>query len=222
LEVQTVNNAAKLAQELLLASHSTSKHTQPFIISVGSTPTAHAFAEPTGEVLAQLKSELCGKLELHAGNYPVLDLQQIHTSLIGEDRVSHRILATVISYYAGRAKDGEDEAMCDAGAIAMSKDTGPSGGFGDVVGHKWKLGRVSQVRISVLMAALTDLIIQEHGVLVQTEPGAERLKIGSVVQLISQHVCLTAANHAWYYVVDSEAEGGADTVMDVWVAWKGW
>ncbi|KAF8525153.1 putative serine dehydratase domain-containing protein [Hysterangium stoloniferum] len=206
LEVKTVNDAAKLAQKLLLASNSTSKHTQPFVISVGATPTAHAFAEPTGEVLAQLKSELCGKLELHAGNYPVLDLQQMHTNLVGEDRVSHRILATVVSYYSGRGKDGGDEAMCDAGAIAMSKDTGPSGGFGDVVGCKWKLGRVSQ----------------EHGVLVQSEPKGEKLKIGSVVQLISQHVCLTAANHPWYYVVDSEAGDGGDKVVDVWVAWKGW
>jgi D-serine deaminase-like pyridoxal phosphate-dependent protein len=57
---------------------------------------------------------------------------------------------------------------------------------------------------------------------VQTEPGGERLLIGSVVQVISQPVCLTAANHPWYYVVDPEAEDGADTVMDIWVAWKGW
>lgn len=148
VEVQAVNAAAKVAQELL--SSSVSRNTQPFVLSVGSTPTAHAFSEPSEEVLAQLKTELHGKLELHAGNYPVLDLQQIHTSLVNSQRVSHRVIASVISYYPGRSADGGDEAMCDAGAIAMSKDTGPSGGFGDVVGNigkGWRLGRVSQVSL---------------------------------------------------------------------------
>jgi D-serine ammonia-lyase len=147
-EVQAVNEAAKLANELL--SSSVSGHTQPFVLSVGSTPTAHAFSEPSSEVLAQLKIELHGQLELHAGNYPILDLQQLHTNLVTHERVSHRVLASIISYYPGRSEDGRDEAMCDAGAIAMSKDTGPSGGFGDVIGDigkGWKLGRVSQVSL---------------------------------------------------------------------------
>jgi D-serine deaminase-like pyridoxal phosphate-dependent protein len=153
-EVQTVNSAAALAQELLAASSSSSVHSQPFVLSVGSTPTAHAFSEPSPEVLAQLKAELHGRLELHAGNYPVLDLQQIHTSLVGLERVSHRVLASIVSYYPGRSPDGGDEAMCDAGAIAMSKDTGPSGGFGDVfgaIGEGWKLGRVSQVSAAIYL-----------------------------------------------------------------------
>jgi hypothetical protein len=31
-----------------------------------------------------------------------------------------------------------DEALCDAGAIAMSKDTGPREGYGDVIGKPWR------------------------------------------------------------------------------------
>ncbi|KAF8577870.1 hypothetical protein K439DRAFT_1654968 [Ramaria rubella] len=209
-ELQTVNAAAKLAQELLATLPSTSHNAQPFTLSIGSTPTAHAFSQPSEQVLAQLQAELYGKLELHAGNYPILDLQQVHTNLVGIENISHRVLATVISYYPGRSADGGDEAMCDAGGIAMSKDTGPSGGFGDVVGKNgkgWKLGRVSQ----------------EHGVLVRQTPSAtEALKLGSIVQLVAQHVCMTAANHPWYYVVDSDLESGAERVVDVWVPWKGW
>lgn len=63
----------------------------------------------------------------------MLDLQQLHTGLIDRSRIAQRVLATVISYYPGRGEGGLDEALCDAGAIAMSKDTGPSGGFGDVI-----------------------------------------------------------------------------------------
>ena len=38
-----------------------------------------------------------------------------------------------MSYYPGRGERGEDEVTCDAGGIAMSRNTGPSGGYGDVV-----------------------------------------------------------------------------------------
>lgn len=151
---------------------------------------------------------------MHAvlGNYPMLDLQQLHTTLIDRPRISQRVLATVISYYPGRGKDGLDEAMCDAGAIAMSKDTGRIPGFGEVVGKSWRLGRISQ----------------EHGTLEQmpADPSSGRtdhtLRIGDIIQIVGQHACLIAAGHPWYYVVDSDGDGSADRVVDIWVPWKGW
>ena len=92
----------------------------------------------------------------------------------------------------------------------MSKDTGPSGSFGEVLDSSWKLGRVSQ----------------EHGILtrdsVGTPEGQEALRVGQVIQIVGQHACLTLAAHPWYYIVDSEDEGDAKTVQDVWVPWKGW
>ena len=147
-ELQAANSGAKLAQDLLSATHLQSNHHQPFVLSIGSTPTAHAWGNPTEPVLSQLRSELNGSLELHAGNYPILDLQQIHTGMVGPERVAHRVLTTVLSYYPKRGPDGEDEALCDAGALAMSKDTGPIAGFGDVIsaeGKGWYLARLSQV-----------------------------------------------------------------------------
>ena len=140
----------------------------------------------------------------------MLDLQQLNTGLVQSTRVSQRVLATVLSYYPGRGEGGNDEALCDAGAIAMSKDTGPSGNFGAIVGSTWKLGRVSQ----------------EHGILTRDATSQiednERLYVGQVIQIVGQHACLTLAAHSWYYVVDSAQEGGADVVQDVWVPWKGW
>ena len=141
------------------------------------------------------------------GNYPLLDLQQLHTGLIERDRIAQYVIATVISYYPGRAQDGSDEALCDAGAIAMSKDTGPSGTFGEVVGKSWKLGRVSQ----------------EHGILTCKDRAEEdSLKIGEIVHIVGQHACLTLAAYPWYYIVDSERPDGGNVVEDVWVPWKGW
>ena len=225
-EVDAVNTAAGLALSLLAEIPSAAPRA-PFVLAVGSTPTAHA---ATVETRAKLAALLNGTLELHAGmhatqhvygewifisfythlgNYPLLDLQQLHTGLVDQKRVAQRVLATVISYYPGRGAGGTDEAMCDAGAIAMSKDTGPSGTFGEIVGTGWRLGRISQ----------------EHGTLVQDVASQQRLpklNIGDLVQIVGQHACLTLAAHPWFYIVDSEGEGIGRVVEDVWVPWKGW
>jgi D-serine deaminase-like pyridoxal phosphate-dependent protein len=132
----------------------------------------------------------------------MLDLQQKHTSLVSSERIAQRVIATVISTYPGRGAGGGDEAMCDAGCIAMSKDTGPSGGYGDIIGKPWQLTRMSQ----------------EHGILTPIEPGATKLKCGEMVEIVGQHACLIAAAYPWYYVI----EDGGRTVVDVWVPWKGW
>ncbi|KAJ7039820.1 putative serine dehydratase domain-containing protein [Mycena alexandri] len=198
-EVHAVNEAAGIALPILATSSNANAHNQPFILSVGSTPTAHA---ATAESRAALSTLLHGKLELHAGNYPMNDLQQKHTSLISSDRIAQRVIASVISYYPGRGADGGDEAMCDAGCIAMSKDTGPSGGYGDIIGKPWQLTRMSQ----------------EHGILTPTETGAAKLQLGETVEIVGQHACLIAAAYPWYYIV----EDGGRTVVDVWVPWKGW
>jgi len=107
----------------------------------------------------------------------MLDLQQQHTGLIDHARISQRVRATVISYYPGRGTDGTDEAMVDAGAIAFSKDTGPSGVFGEVIGLPWVLSRISQ----------------EHGILTRKEQGVNPLKLGTMVDIVGQHACLIAA-----------------------------
>jgi D-serine ammonia-lyase len=154
-----------------------------------------------------------------SGNYTMLDLQQWHTGLIDRSQIAHRVLASVISYYPGRGEGGVDEAMCDSGAIAMSKDTGPSGGFGDVIGKPWRLKKISQEH-----GILTQLASPESGGNPEDDKtrGKEQLELGAMVEIVGQHACLIAAAHPWFYVVDSSVEGGSDHVQDIWVPWKGW
>lgn len=194
-EVRSVNIAAKSALDLLKSGYPEASVSKPFVLSVGATPTAHSASAETRKLLSDV---LHGALELHAGklyknstqssqialslfpgNYPMLDLQQQHTGLIDNARIAQRVRATVISYYPGRGADGGDEALVDAGAIAFSKDTGPSKVFGEVIGRPWVLSRISQ----------------EHGVLTcKNAPGTnERLQLGTVVDIIGQHACLIAA-----------------------------
>lgn len=203
--MEAVNSAAEAALAVLNVSLNKEHHQQPFVLSVGSTPTAHVAST---ETRAMLSSTLHGVLELHAGNYPMLDLQQRHTGMIDEKRIAQRVLVTVVSYYPGRGEAGEDEALIDAGAIAFSKDTGPSGGYGDVVGMNWRVGRISQ----------------EHGILTKIldrDAKEEKLEPGSLVEIVGQHACLIAAAYPWYYIVDKNVEQGTK-VVDIWVPWKGW
>ena len=139
----------------------------------------------------------------------MLDLQQIHTKMVDSSRVAGKVLATVISYYPGRGEDGTDEALCDAGGIAMSKDTGPIKGYGWVRGGEWYLKSIPQ----------------EHGILAQGPEGGNSgpsIKIGDKVEIVGQHACMIAAGHPRYYIVDSSTEEDAKRVVDVWVPCKGW
>ncbi|KAJ5952495.1 uncharacterized protein N7479_010908 [Penicillium vulpinum] len=179
------------------------------VVSVGSTPTAH--------VVRRLRGLPEGmELELHAGNYPTNDLQQVSTSLVEPSQQAMRVLADVCSVYPTR-----NEALVNAGTIALSKETGEFPGYAVVADRpQWSVVRMSQ----------------EHGILGWTESEQTRglvgkigsracegemvrdaFRVGDKVLLYIQHACITAAMHYAYYVVD---EG--DIVRETWVPWKGW
>ena len=42
-----------------------------------------------------------------------------------------------------------------------------------------------------------------------------------LVFFVSLHLTFLLKAYPWYYVIDSDIEGGKK-VVDVWVAWKGW
>jgi D-serine deaminase-like pyridoxal phosphate-dependent protein len=133
----------------------------------------------------------------------MLDIQQLATSLISYENIAISVLARVVSTYPDR-----QEAMCDAGALAVSKDTGPLTGYGHVVWPQtlthWNLGRISQ----------------EHGTLVRTDRDGDGVDVdvGDMIRIVPQHACLACASYPWFYVV----EDGGEKIVDVWVPCKGW
>ncbi|KAH3667524.1 hypothetical protein OGAPHI_003173 [Ogataea philodendri] len=192
-EISSANYAAKQAREI---DPSCDLH-----LSVGATPTAHASAH------FDLKSagELYGKLELHAGNYPFCDLQQMATGFVSEERVACRVLAEVLSTYPGRGPKQPGEQLINAGVIALTKEVSSVPGYGklclDSQYGEWVVGRLSQ----------------EHGILAPLSEDAKLLPNGAKVKIIPQHSCITAASYPWYYIVD-----GDETVCDIWVPFRGW
>lgn len=197
-EIKHANLAAKHAKSF--------KSNLDLTISVGATPTAHSsqLAGSVEEFEDAIGEKLLAKLELHAGNYSCCDLQQVATGLVDLENVSVSVLAEVISTYPGRGEKAPGEQLINAGGIAFSKDTGPMPGYGVVMGpeehKKWYLARVSQ----------------EHGVLAPKEDNATFIPYGTKVEILPQHACMTASNHAWFYVIEN------GVVVDIWVPAKLW
>ncbi|KAL4918706.1 putative serine dehydratase domain-containing protein [Aspergillus aurantiobrunneus] len=206
---RTEESAVSVLKDEVEGVVSASKHlstSRKIVVSVGSTPTAHVVRE-LKEVLPESL-----ELELHAGNYPCNDLQQVSTGLVAPSQQSLRVLTEVCSVYPER-----NEALVNAGTIAISKETSEFPGYGRVTDRpQWALVRTSQ----------------EHGILglspapalslfgidkVADEKADETFEVGQKVLLYCQHACITASAFPVYYVVD---EG--DIVREAWVPWKGW
>lgn len=191
-EIASADAATKYALSVL-DSHDHSR----FVISVGATPTAHASQAVKQSDLPQTS----GTLELHAGCYGFCDLQQFATNLVKFEDISIRVLAEVVSQY-----DERDEMLINAGCIALSRETGPIPGHGNVCEPVtgWTVGRLSQ----------------EHGILTRSDQSATMISVGQKVLIVPQHACITGASYQWYYIVE---ESGLDAVVvGIWVRFNGW
>ncbi len=168
------------------------------VVSVGSTPTAHA------------ARDLSGVTELRAGVYMFFDLVMTGIDVCSIDDIALSVLTTVIGHQPARGW-----VMIDAGWMAMSRDRGTAAqdvdqGFGIVCDAS---GRVME-----------DLIVsaanQEHGI-VALRPGAEGplpdLPVGTYLRILPNHACATAAQHDRYNVL--HAQNGH---METWHRFGGW
>lgn len=134
------------------------------------------------------------------GNFPCNDLQQCSTSLVSEADQAVRVATEVVGVYPER-----NEALVNAGAIALSRETSAYPGFGRVVGKpSWGVVKLSQ----------------EHGILGSEEEGVRvvsEFKVGDRVYLYCNHVCITAAAFFVFFVANED-----DVVIETWVPWKRW
>lgn len=238
-ELQGVIDAAAKAARLGLDG-------QRFILSVGATPSTSAaqnlLAQNSSDETVQRLKGLIKKtqeshhVELHAGVYPVLDLQQLATharpatsantpTMTAED-IGIRILGEVLSTYPTRAPDSKPEALVGAGTLALGREPCKSNDFWGVVAPApWHNSSVPQQIYSEddRTGWVVARISQEHGILTW-EGDKEKLKefkVGGKVLLWPNHACIASAGFGWYLVVDSDIEHGTK-VVDVWVRCRGW
>ncbi|KAJ5997762.1 hypothetical protein N7522_009422 [Penicillium canescens] len=180
------------------------------VVSVGSTPTAHVVKRLQGVLPEGME------LELHAGNYPANDLQQVATSLVEPAQQAVRILADVCSIYPER-----NEALINAGTVALSKETSEFPGYAVVTDRpQWSVVRMAQEHgiLGWADSNQTSRFIEKVGSKSsEGEKVESAFTVGDKLLLYIQHACITAAMHFAYYVVDED-----DIVRETWVPWKGW
>ncbi|QSZ29585.1 hypothetical protein DSL72_004101 [Monilinia vaccinii-corymbosi] len=222
--------------------HSVAATKLPLVLSVGATPTSSAIrnlllpstsSEASNEIAA-LKATMeairdvgC-EIEIHAGVYAMLDMQQLATHALPEDIVSWSsvaitILTEIASIYPSRSESGSPEALITAGSLAIGHEpckaypgwgilspwnrssfalpnTGPEGYSG------WQISHISQ----------------EHGILINPGKNDSELSIGQRVRIWPNHACIAGAGYGWYLIVDESQGGREDEIIDVWVRWRGW
>ncbi|RYP61371.1 hypothetical protein DL771_010158 [Monosporascus sp. 5C6A] len=236
-------------------------NSRPLVLSVGATPTATAIQHPDLDPASASSSSSSGSsdaatpaarvksliadlkadgflVEVHAGVYPTLDLQQLATHSRDAARqltasaIGISLLAEVASVYPGRGPGGSTQALVNAGTLALGRE--PCQDLGEVPGRHyagwgvvapWNTGNPAPgpgfpaehggwqvVKIS-----------QEHGILGWV--GGEEeipLRVGQRVRIWPNHACVAGAGHGWYLVVDSRNEGREDEIVDAWPRWNGW
>jgi D-serine deaminase-like pyridoxal phosphate-dependent protein len=169
------------------------------VVSVGSTPTAH-FAR-----------DLAGVTEVRAGVFALFDLVMAGIGVCSLDDIALSVLTTVIGHQRERGW-----IIIDAGWMALSRDRGTARqavdqGYGVVCDAN---GRV-----------LDDLIItganQEHGI-VAVRPGGTaalpELPVGTLLRILPNHACATAAQFGGYAVLPANASRS----LTHWPRFRGW
>jgi D-serine deaminase-like pyridoxal phosphate-dependent protein len=162
-------------------------------VSVGSTPTLRAI------------DDLTGITEARPGNYVFFDAIQAAIGSCDLDDVGFSVLATVISVDTEQAR-----AIIDAGALALSKDPGPSH-----VDPECGFGLPVTLEDQHPLPGLRIVgLTQEHGTL--SGPGVEALHPGTRIRIIPNHSCLSAACFDRYHVLRGTE------VVDQWHPVRGW
>ena len=246
VELEGLERAAESAS--LARNHAPTN--KEYMLSVGATPTATSIENMLGDPvqaeplvaaeIAKLKTVIerinaIHTIEIHAGVYPFLDMQQLatqaspsglttnaghKTSGLSTADIALTIMTEVASMYESR---DVPEALIAAGSLALGRDPCKSyNGWGIVsdwgmsTHHSegrsgWQVGRISQ----------------EHGILTRDSQhqGLEltELKIGQKLRVWPNHACVAGAGFGWYLVVDSSLpEDSRDQIVDVWVRCRGW
>jgi len=162
-------------------------------VSVGSTPAMAA------------AHDLAGVTEARPGNYVFYDRTMLLIGCCEPADVGVTVLATVVSHQPGAA-----HFIVDAGALELSKDPGPAHVAPQAMGA---VRGAPELTVAMLS--------QEHGLIRAESPAAldGRYTVGTQLEIIPNHSCLTVAHFDNYHVVSGTADAGR--VLDRWKVERG-
>jgi D-serine deaminase-like pyridoxal phosphate-dependent protein len=169
------------------------------VVSVGSTPTAHA------------AEDLTGVTEVRAGNFVFFDLVMAGIGVCEVDDLAMSVVVTVIGHQPEKGW-----IITDGGWMATSRDRGTANQRVDQ-GY----GLVAHLDGPLYPDLVMTDASQEHGTLTIREGSRSalpELPVGTRVRVLPIHACATAAQHDVYHV----REPGAATPGTVWSRLRGW
>ena len=166
------------------------------IVSAGSTPTA------------LYMKDAAGLTELRPGVYVFFDLDQQSRGVCAETDIAVSVLASVIGHNRAAGK-----ILLDSGGLALSKDTGANA-FRPEVGY----GAVCDAETAEPIPGLfVSGVSQEHGhVKVPDDSAYDRLPVGTLVRILPNHACMTAAAYEQYHVLNDAQ------IVETWDRVNGW
>ncbi|KND90720.1 D-serine dehydratase [Tolypocladium ophioglossoides CBS 100239] len=225
------------------------------VVSAGASPTALSVqnllagedgadsvapelqAETTSlSALFGLVKERGHAVEIHAGVYPTLDLQQLAAHSLSSSRLSWgdmalTVLADVHSVYPGRGADGTAEALIGSGGLALGREFCKAYD-GMAMLTPWGRAGVEMPRCDVedFQGWVVGRFSQEHGILTWRPskatagppPEQGMVEVGQKVRLWPNHACITSSHFGWYFVVDEDRTGKEDEIVDIWTKARGW
>jgi D-serine deaminase-like pyridoxal phosphate-dependent protein len=167
------------------------------VVSVGSTPTA-TFAD-----------SFAGVTEVRTGVYVFHDLVMAGLGVCALEDIAVSVLCTVI----GHQRD-KSWIITDAGWMALSRDRGTA---------RQKVDQGYGLVCGVSGEPLGDLVVaeanQEHGIISRRDQGPldlDRFPIGTLLRVLPNHACATAAQHSEYRVIRD------GRVTESWERFGGW
>lgn len=215
------------------------------IISVGASPqvtaaenltTGRGDLSPAAESLRKaIALATTGKpegiktrLELHAGVYCFLDMQQVSTNSrrhLGsyQEEIAISVIAEVCSVYNDNERE-QPEALVAVGTLGLGREPCAAySGWGVLSQCSYGAGTNNTRRLIV------DRVSQEHSILAWEHTEDEDtsvlpplpLEVGQHVMIFPNHACVTGAMYGWYLIVDS-SEGNGTEIVDVWIRASGW
>lgn len=176
------------------------------VVSVGSTPTAHAAVDLTGVT------------EVRAGNFMFFDLVMAGIGVCNIDNLALSVVVTVIGH-----RTSKGWIITDGGWMATSRDRGTA---------RQRVDQGYGIVTALDGVPYTDLIMsdasQEHGILTirpdSTAP-LPVLPVGTRVRILPNHACATAAQYDKFHVIHltSAIEDAEPTIIDaIWGRLNGW
>jgi D-serine deaminase-like pyridoxal phosphate-dependent protein len=189
------------------------------------------------EAVAEIKntltalSEAVNPIEIHAGDYALLDLnglaRNLRVDLDGQPSLAWNdipltILTEVSCLYPRRGDDGKDEALISVGSSSLGSGEGRAHVSRGFVSN-WNILPKLDFPVGLHEGWQVDRVDAESAILdwKGARESEQLLRVGQRLRLYPNDATSASEGFGWYFVIDSSRVGREDEALDIFVRWRG-